>query len=134
MLESESRLNDPVSKSEARNGKSRLACDDARNPSSETPVSIAVLGMLESESRFDDLVSKSEAWNGKSILVCDNARNPSPKTPVSIYYHGHAGVKGSDRADRLTGEHSRGSAVLDMLGPREMIGEMEWRVKQPSHK
>ena len=42
------------------------------------------------------------------------------------------GVKGNDSADRLVGNDSCESTVLDMLESREMAEQTDWWAKQPS--
>ena len=55
----------------------------------------------------------------------------SAKKYTHIYCPGHAGVKGSDRADRLAGKDSCGSTVLYMLESREMTEQTDWWAKTP---
>ena len=59
--------------------------------------------------RPNELATESEQRNDTSRLVCHNARPPSSKTSCGLwclvhYRSMHAGVRGNNRRDRLTGK------------------------------
>ena len=56
--------------------------------------------------RLDETATKSEKWNGKLRLEWVYGRYPPSKTP------GHAGVKGNDQRDMLTGIATLTSGLL----------------------
>ena len=78
--------------------------------------------------RFNELATKSEKWNGKPRLACVDGLHPP--SILWVYCPGHAGAKGNDRADRLTGKATLASGLL--LGRPEVLRSLRHYLRAQS--